>query len=76
VETFLEDQDMRLWTAGHPHHSCTLPVFIRVLYLIGSIFNWEHSILIYIQQDATLHFTLSANCSTCFGWYHHPSSGA
>src|SRR5215475_6759722 len=30
----------------------------------------------YIQQDATLHslFT-SGNCSTCFGWYFHPSSG-
>jgi hypothetical protein len=35
-------------------------------------------ILIYIQQDATLHSlcNLSANCSTCFGRYHHPSSGA
>ena len=34
-------------------------------------------IYIYIQQDATLHsFILSGNCSTCFGWYHHPSSGA
>jgi hypothetical protein len=21
-------------------------------------------------------FNLSGNCSTCFGWYHHPSSGA
>ena len=21
-------------------------------------------------------FILSENCSTCFGWYHHPSSGA
>ena len=27
-----------------------------------------------IQQDATLH-SLSGNCFTCFGWYHHPSSG-
>jgi hypothetical protein len=26
----------------------------------------------YIQQDATSH-SLSGNCSTCFGWYHHPS---
>ena len=35
------------------------------------------NILIYIQQDATLHsLFLSGNCSTCFGWYHHPSSGA
>jgi len=21
-------------------------------------------------------FILSGNCSTCFGWYHHPSTGA
>ena len=34
-------------------------------------------ILIYIQQDATLHsLFISENCSTCFGWYFHPSSGA
>jgi hypothetical protein len=32
---------------------------------------------VYIQQDATLHsLFISGNCSTCFGWYHHPSSGA
>jgi hypothetical protein len=32
---------------------------------------------IYIQQDATLHILfISGNCSTCFGWYHHPSSWA
>jgi hypothetical protein len=30
-----------------------------------------------IQQDATLHsLFISGNCSTCFGWYFHPSSGA
>ena len=30
----------------------------------------------YIKQDATLHSLLiSGNCSTCFGWYFHPSSG-
>ena len=34
-------------------------------------------ILIYIQQDATLHTLFSSgNCYTCFGWYLHPSSGA
>jgi len=34
-------------------------------------------ILIYIQQDATLHILfISRNCSTCFGWYLRPSSGA
>jgi hypothetical protein len=32
---------------------------------------------IYIQQDATLHsLFISGNCSTYFGWYLHPSSGA
>jgi hypothetical protein len=32
---------------------------------------------IYIQQDATLHsLFISGNCSTCLGWYFHPSSGA
>jgi hypothetical protein len=35
------------------------------------------SIFQYIQQDATLHgLFISGNCSTCFGWYFHPSSGA
>ena len=35
------------------------------------------NILIYIQQDAKLHsLFISGNCSTCFGWYLHPSSGA
>ena len=34
-------------------------------------------ILIYIQQDVTLRsLFISGNCSTCFGWYLHPSSGA
>jgi len=32
---------------------------------------------IYIQQDSTLHsLFISGNCSTCFGWCPHPSSGA
>jgi hypothetical protein len=31
----------------------------------------------YIQQDATLQsLFISGNCSTYFGWYFHPSSGA
>jgi hypothetical protein len=30
----------------------------------------------YIQQDEMLHILfISGNCSTCFGWYFHPSSG-
>jgi hypothetical protein len=31
---------------------------------------------IYIQQDAMLDSFISGNCSTCFWWYFHPSSGA
>jgi len=32
---------------------------------------------LYIQQDATLHsLFISGGCSTCLGWYLHPSSGA
>jgi hypothetical protein len=32
---------------------------------------------IYVQQDATLHsLFMYGNCSTCFGWYLHPLSGA
>jgi hypothetical protein len=31
---------------------------------------------IIIQQDATIYsLIISANCSKCFGWYFHPSSG-
>src|SRR5215475_7605647 len=34
-------------------------------------------IYVYMQQDATLHsLFISGNCSTCLGWYFHPSSGA
>jgi hypothetical protein len=40
-------------------------------------YRWcTNCILIYIQQDATLHSFLFGNCSTCFRWYFHPSSGA
>jgi len=59
-------------------------VFITLLAMITDFtgFNVHGSvhrknILIYIQQDATLHslFYLE-NCSTCFGCYLHPSSEA
>jgi hypothetical protein len=48
-------------------------ILILLMWRIG----WDNSISIYIQQDATLHsLFISGNCSTCFGWYFHPSSGA
>jgi hypothetical protein len=31
---------------------------------------------IYPTRCKITQFILSGNCSTCFGWYHHPSSGA
>ena len=30
---------------------------------------------IYPTRCNVTQFILSQNCSTCFGWYHHPSSG-
>jgi len=37
----------------------------------------DEYIHIYIQHDATLHsLFMSGNCSICFWWYLHPSSGA
>ena len=37
--------------------------------------SWEYS-NIYPTRCKVTQFILSGNCSTCFGWYHHPSSGA
>jgi hypothetical protein len=59
-----------------PFYMLTLPVPT-----ISSASNFVHKtpqdIPIYIQQDATLHsLFISENCSTCFGWYLHPSSRA
>jgi hypothetical protein len=58
-------------------------VFVTPLLLLAGSSNGVHgsvhrkNILIYIQKDAMLHsLFLSGNCSTCFGWYHRPSSGA
>ena len=41
------------------------------------IANTSNSMALIMQQDATEYSLLiSTNCSTCFGWYLHPSSGA
>src|SRR5215475_10377191 len=50
--------------------------FILLMWRIGRAPN-SIPIYSYIQQDAKLHsLFISGNCSTCFGWYFHPSSGA
>jgi hypothetical protein len=53
--------------------------FLTLILLMWRIGWAPNSIPIYsyIQQDATLHsLFISGNCSTCFGWYFHPSLGA
>jgi hypothetical protein len=58
---------------GNDNHQLTL---ILLMWRIGRAPN-SIPIYEYIQQDATLHsLFISGNCSTCFGWYFHPSSGA
>jgi hypothetical protein len=50
--------------------------FILLMWRIGRAPN-SIPIYSYIQQDAMLHsLSISGNCSTCSGWYFHPSSGA
>jgi hypothetical protein len=52
-------------------------LILTLILLMWSIEWAPNSISIHIQQDATLHsLFISWNCSTCFGWYLHPSSGA
>ena len=57
---------------------CPVPQrWVAKPFLPGSAENTYTNIPIYMQQDATLHsLFISRNCSTCFGWYLHPSSGA
>jgi hypothetical protein len=53
------------------------PGELTLILLMWRIVWAPNSIPIYIQKDATLHsLFISGNCSTCFGWYFHPSSGA
>jgi hypothetical protein len=53
---------------------------ILTLILLMWRIRWANNtvpVYLYIQQDATLHsLFISGNCSICFGWYFHPSSGA
>ena len=42
--------------------------------------SWDRASQFYVNKYPTrcdyIQFILSANCSTCFGWFLHPSSGA
>ena len=67
------------------HNTCLWKWIITITKLekwYPNFFNTQGSVQckyipIYIQKDATLHILfISGNCSTCFEWYLHPSSGA
>jgi hypothetical protein len=64
------------FTNFNPLNSELNPI-CHLLILLGDGSVYRKYIPIYIQQDATLHsLFISGNCSTCFEWYFHPSSGA
>jgi hypothetical protein len=49
---------------------------IRRFNVYGSVHFKYIPIYVYIQKYAALHsLFISGNCSTCFGWYFHSSSG-
>jgi hypothetical protein len=59
-------------------HHCGIQqlTFILLMWRNGRAPN-SIPIYSYIQQGAKLHILfISGNCSTCFGWYFHPLSGA
>jgi hypothetical protein len=60
---------------GHIQSENSLSTVIGIKFGVETK-KWTY-ILIYIQQDATLHsLFISGNCSTCVRWFLHPSSGA
>jgi len=71
---------------GSPKHSCCKTFFVRyswakhatsnVTQLEIKILGSYSNILVYPTRCNFTLFILSGNCSTCFRWYHHPSSGA
>jgi hypothetical protein len=68
---------LSILTCFHPQG--TIMREITLIVLMWRIESAPNSIpvYLYIQQDAKLHsLFISGNCSTCFEWYFHPSSGA
>jgi len=53
------------------------PLFFSCIWILCS---WDHASQFYVNKCLTrcnyTQFILSVNCSTCFGWFLHPSSGA
>jgi len=58
------------------HRYCYLPLSWksrnRFECAVGGVRKYSN---MYPTRCNVTQFILSGNCSTCFGWYHHPSSG-
>jgi hypothetical protein len=69
-------------------NDCSMLTFYQVKFVVNfslpmlkmSLTLWVHASKeysnIYTTRCNVTQFILSGNCSTCFGWYHHPPSGA
>jgi hypothetical protein len=69
--------DIGVWSTLRPGSLLPVKNPLTLILLMWRKGRAPNSIPIYIQQDAKLHsLCISGNCSTCFGWYFHPSSGA
>jgi len=53
--------------------------FFKQLLPHSFLCSWDRASQLYVSMSPTrcnyTQFVLSVNCSTCFGWYIHPSSG-
>jgi len=61
---------LRNYSYSHITHYLMHFLFLAQDLWISKISN------IYPTRCNVTEFILSGNCSACFGWYHHPSSGA
>jgi len=59
-------------------HLCSeYGTYLTFILLMWRKYRAPNNIPVYIKQDTTLHsLFISGNCSTYFGWYFNPSSGA
>jgi len=53
------------------YQSENLRYYICTLYFLNTTQKWYYNI--YPTRCNVAQFILSENCSTCFGWYIHPS---
>jgi hypothetical protein len=63
---------------GWSYSTCTCTLVLKVTqnYVYPYIKSKKFNSNIYQTRCNVTQFIISRNCSTCFGWYHHPSSRA